>query len=134
MDTREEHSRKVKRNRLINRVLIFVVTSIFLSALIVSYLDSLNSDVEVVSEWYECKLNSCEYRVTIKNTTKLRKNAFIRVTAYYKKVHPEGGDTYPVVNSKRIELNLKQNEEKELIGQISVPLRAHVVRFVVGTV
>ena len=134
MDTREEHFKKIKRNRVRNRVLIFVVTCITLSALIVSYIDSLNSDVEVLSEWYECKLNSCEYKVTIKNTTKLRKNAFLRVTAYYRKSHPDGGDTYPVVNSERIELNLKQNEEKELTGQISVPLRAHVVKFIVGTV
>ena len=133
MVTREEHSRRVKRKRFVNKVLAFVGLSIFIVFLVGSYIDSQNNDIQLVSQWHECKPNICDYRITIHNTTKLRKSAFVRVIAYYRKVHPDGGDTYPVVNSERIELNLIQGEQKELVGSLKVPIKAHKLKFHVGT-
>jgi len=134
MVTREEHSKKVKRRRFITRVIGVAGISISLTLLISSYLESQNDDIKIIEQWHECKTNACEYRLTIKNNTKLRKSAFVRVTAYYRKVHPEGGDTFPVVNSKRFEINLEQNLEMELAGEIKVPLKASFLKFSAGSI
>ncbi|MCJ8322219.1 MAG: hypothetical protein MJK12_21510 [Colwellia sp.] len=134
MVTREEHSRNVKRKRLIIKAFSIAGLSIFLTLLVSNYLDSQNDDIEIVDQWYECKINFCEYRVTVKNNTKLRKSAFVRITAYYRMVHPDGGDTFPVVNSERIEVNLEQNNEHQLTGEIKVPLKASFLKFHSGSV
>ena len=133
MITREERSRKVKKQRLIKKALYIVVGTVFLVFLIGGYIDSQNNDIQLLAESHECKPNICEYSVVIHNTTNLRKSAFVRVTAYYRKSHPEGADTFPVVNSERIEVNLERLEQKELIGSISVPLKAHLLKFNVGS-
>jgi len=133
MVTRREHSRRVKQKRLINKVLTFLGISVSIILLIVSFIDNQYYDIELVSKKYKCKLNACDYRITIHNTTKLRKLAFVWVTAHYRKTHPKAGDTFPVVNSERIEVNLEPLEEKELTGSIKIPFNGHFVKFRVGS-
>ncbi|MHA2938215.1 hypothetical protein ACXJY6_07935 [Vibrio sp. RC27] len=133
MVTRKEHSRRVKRKRLINKVLISIGLLVLILLLIGDYFDNQNNDITINYESYECKPNVCNYSLTIQNTTKLRKPAFVRVTAYNRKFQ-DGVDTYPIVSSKRIEINLEQLEERELTGNIKVPVKAHMVKFSVGTI
>jgi hypothetical protein len=134
MVTREEYSKKIKRRRFITRVIAVLGISISLTLLIGDYLDSQNDDIRIVEQWYECKINVCEYRLTVENSTKLRKSAFVRVTAYIRQVHPDGGDTFPVVNSKRFEIHLKQGQELELTGEIKFPLKASFLKFSAGAI
>ncbi|MBA6381301.1 MULTISPECIES: hypothetical protein [unclassified Colwellia] len=134
MLTRAEHTKRVKQKRLILRVIYVLTISVFLALIINSYLESKNSDIQIVSKWHECKPNNCEYKLEIENTSNLRKSVFVRINAFYRKVHPEGGDTFHVVNSERIEINMAQSSKQNLSGNIKVPLKAHFLKFTVGTI
>ncbi|GAA5218974.1 hypothetical protein ACFSJ3_16600 [Corallincola platygyrae] len=134
MVTREEHRRKVRIKRLIGKAFISGVLATFIAFLVIDYFNSQNNDIEIVSEWYVCNLNSCDYRITIKNKRKIKKSVFVRVIAYYQKPQSEGHDTFPVVNSERIEMNLGKLETKELAGSITVPIEAHLLKFYVGSI
>ncbi len=134
MLTRAEHTKRVKQKRLILRVIYVLTFSIFLVLIINSYLEIKNSDIQIVSKWHECKPNNCEYKLEIENTSNLRKSVFIRINAYYRKAHPEGGDTFHVVNSERIEINMGQSSKQNIVGNIKVPLKAHFLKFTVGTI
>ena len=113
---------------------LFLTISVFLALIINSYLQSKNSDIQIVSKWHECKPNNCEYKLEIENTSNLRKSVFVRINAFYRKVHPEGGDTFHVVNSERIEINMMQSSKQKVSGNIKVPLKAHFLKFTVGTI
>jgi len=134
MLTRAEHTKRVKQKRLLLRVIYVLTFSTFLVLIINSYLEIKNSDILIVSKWHECKPNNCEYKLEIENTSNLRKSVFIRINAYYRKVHPEGGDTFHVVNSERIEINMEQSSKQKMVGNIKVPLKAHFLKFTVGTI
>ena len=134
MLTRAEHTKRVKQKRLILRVIYVLTISVFLALIINSYLESKNSDIQIVSKWHECKPNNCEYKLEIENTSNLRKSGFVRINAFYRKVHPEGGDTFHVVNSERIEINMMQSSKQNVSGNIKVPLKAHFLKFTVGTI
>jgi hypothetical protein len=134
MLTRAEHTKRVKQKRLILRVIYVLIISVFLALIINSYLESKNSDIQIVSKWHECKPNNCEYKLEIENTSNLRKSVFVRINAFYRKAHPEGGDTFHVVNSERIEINMAQSSKQSVVGNIKVPLKAHFLKFTVGTI
>jgi len=134
MLTRAEHTKRVKQKRLMLRVIYVLTFSIFLVLIVNSYLEIKNNDIQIVSKWHECKPNNCEYKLEIENTSNLRKSVFIRINAFYRKVHPEGGDTFHVVNSERIEINMEQSSKQNVAGNIKVPLKAHFLKFTVGTI
>jgi len=134
MITREERSRKIKKNLAIKKFSITSAIAIFVALIIVSYLNKKDSDVVLIDSWHECIPNLCKYKLTINNTSNLRKSAFVRINAFYRKSHPDGGDTFPVVNSDRLEINLEQNEQQIIEGDISVPFKASFVKFTVGDI
>tara|TARA_R110000787_G_scaffold15189_4_gene46957 strand:- start:1402 stop:1818 length:417 start_codon:yes stop_codon:yes gene_type:complete len=134
MQTRAEHSKRVKQKRLMLRALYGIIFSVFLVLVINSYFKIQNNDIQIISQWHECKPNNCEYKLEIENTAKVRKSVFIRINAFYRKAHPEGGDTFHIVNSERIEINMEQLSKEEMRGNLKVPLKAHFLKFTVGSV
>ena len=134
MLTRAEHSKRIKQKRLIFRSLMILTFLVFIALVISSYLALQNNEIQIISRWHECKPNNCEYKLAIENRSKLQKVVFIRINAFYRKAHPEGGDTFHIVNSQRIEINMEKSSKKEITGNLKVPLKAHFLKFTVGSI
>lgn len=134
MLTREERSRKVKNKAAIQKIILLLIGFIVFVWLILSFSNQREDSVVLTDSWHECVPNECSYKITVSNTSKLSKSAFVRINAFFKKVHPEGGDTFHIVNTERLDIYLEQSEEQVLEGMIKVPLEAHFLKFSVGDI
>ncbi|WOH36031.1 hypothetical protein RI844_11680 [Thalassotalea fonticola] len=134
MLTREERSRRIKRNAAIKKVALAACGVLLLFWVMLSLSIQRDDSVVLNESWHECIPNQCSYKITINNTSRISKTAYVRIKAYFQKSHPDGGDTFHIVNTERMEVYLEQSEQRVLEGVIKVPLEAHFLKFSVGDV
>ncbi|WNC71487.1 hypothetical protein RGQ13_15350 [Thalassotalea psychrophila] len=134
MLTREEISRKVKRKAAIKKVTLLLIGFLFVLWLLISFLNQREDSVVLTESWQECIPNQCSYKIKVSNTSKLSKSAFVRINAFFKREHPEGADTFHIVNTERLDIYLEQSEEQTFEGIVEVPFEAHFLKFSVGDI